>query len=183
MANPNQNEIRSIYEELKGLLHAIPNQSWFDDEGFSKRANDVIKRAEVICPDIVDIDSYKIVPVAGALGRGPILSVASAKANLHSLMGRIKGMHGFEDSPASGGTTFIQNQQQSQSLSVVLDFQEKAIAEIPKHAEGTKERTFLEAFKATLPTVKTLTDIMSAALTLGGRLGLDPVTIHKLLGL
>jgi hypothetical protein len=61
--------------------------------------------------------------------------------------------------------------------------QEKIISEIPKHKEGTKERTFLEKLKSALPSVKSITDILSAALKIGANIGLDPATIHKLLGL
>jgi phage terminase small subunit len=65
----------------------------------------------------------------------------------------------------------------------VLELQEKIISEIYKHKEGSKERGFLEKLKAALPAVKTITDILASALKIGAEMGLDPATIHKLLGL
>lgn len=185
MLNSNRKKIRSVYEELKGILDSIANEnSWFDDEGFSQRANDAINRAKIICPDIENITSYMI-KSEHSNNRGGIIYVIPAKANLSSLMGRIKGEYELEELLIPTGHTFIQNQQQNQSqtLSVALELQEKIISAIPKHAENTKERGFLEKFKSVLPTIKNMTDILSLALKIGADLGLDPATIQKLLGL
>jgi len=74
-----------------------------------------------------------------------------------------------------------QNQNQTQSISILLEIQEKIISEIPKHEEGSKERTFLEKVKSILPSIKTVTDIISSILKIGSELGLSASDMHKLL--
>jgi hypothetical protein len=178
-------EVVGIYEELKGVLSAIENStSWFDDNGFTTHANQIIKRIPTVCPEISDISSY-IIQTDHIGNRGYIVQPIPAKAKLSSIIGRIKGTYKLEEPIRNNGNTFIQNQSQNQSqyLSLALEMQEKIISEIPKHKEGTKERTFLEKLKSALPSVKSITDILSAALKIGANIGLDPATIHKLLGL
>jgi hypothetical protein len=185
MSDKNNKEILSIYEELKGILETIKNQSsWFDDQGFSDHANRVINRVVLICPEIVDIESYKIEKEYSSGRNGYTVNVIPAKAKLNSLIGRLKGLYEFDsNSNSSNGNTFIQNQSQSQSLSIVLELQEKIISEIPKYEEGSNERSFLEKIKAKLSEVKNVTDILSIALKIGSDLGLSAATIQKLLGL
>ena len=178
-------EIMGVYEELKGIRVAIEDRtSWFDDNGFAAQANLIIDRVSLVCPEIGDIDSYRI-QTEYANGRGEIVKPIPAKAKLNSIIGRLKGAYELEVPAKNDGNTFIQSQSQnqSQSLSVILELQEKIISEIPKHAEGTKERNFLEKLKSTLPTIKGITDILSLTLKIGVDLGLDATTIHKLLGL
>ena len=181
----NKKEIIGVYEELRGVLAAIEGKtSWFDDDGFTTHANLIIERVRFVCPEIQDIDSYKI-QAEYINNRGEIVKPIPVKAKLNSLIGRLKGLYGLEVPAKNDSTTFIQNQSQnqSQSLSVVLELQEKIISEIPKHAEGTKERNFLEKLKSALPTIKSIADILSLTLKIGADSGLDTTTIHKLPGL
>jgi hypothetical protein len=176
-------EIAGIYEELKGVLASIQDaSSWFDDEGFTAQVNGIIARVPGVCPEIQDIDSY-VLRAGHIPNLGAIVNTPQAKSKLSALVGRIKGTYSLDVSNSNSGHTFVQNQTQSQSLSVVLDLQERILTELPKHAEGTKERGFLEKLKSALPTVKNMTDILSSALKIGTELGLDPATIHKLLNL
>ena len=180
-------EILSVYEELIGVLSSIENLngSWFDDYGFSDHANMVIKRAGSICKEITNIDEYLIYPQFENGRRGNIVLLTPARTKLKSLIGRLKGAYDIDMSPKNEGNTFIQtqSQNQTQSLTVLLELQEKIISEIPKYGKDTKERGFLEKLKSMLPTVKVLTDILSLALKIGAEFDLDPTTIHKLLGL
>jgi hypothetical protein len=182
----NRKEIFGTYKELKGVLASIETEnSWFQDEGFVAHANVVIERAGSVCPKIQDIHVYKLQTDVLRDGR-IIVHTTQAKQKLSSLIGRVEGLYSLEElKPNNGGNTFIQNQSQNQSqyLGVALEMQEKILAEIPNHAAGTKERTFLEKLKESLPLIKSATDILSSALKIGGSLGLDPATIHKLLGL
>lgn len=178
-------DIRGIYEELKGVLTSIQdNNSWFDDEGFTDHVNHIIARTASICPEIQDLDSYRLekdyIP-----GREAIVHSIQAKSKLSALTGRLRGTYNLDVPTANSGHTFIQNQSQIQSqyLSAILECQEKIIAKIPKYAKGTKERSFLEKLKAALPTMKSMTDMTSSVLKIGAAIGLDPATIHKLLGL
>lgn len=177
-------EILGVYEELKGVLASMPeDRTWFDDKGFTEHANRIITRAASICPEISDIESYKVVSDHQP-SRGPIVYTIQTKSRLNALIGRLKGTYDLDTSPTgSNGNTFIQNQSQTQSqyINLVLDLQEKIIAEIPKHAEGTKERSFLEKLKVALSTTQNVMDILASVLRIGGEFGLDPSTIHKLL--
>ena len=182
--SPNKKEILALYEELRGILAALESAtSWFDDEGFTDHANSVISRVALLCPEI-ETEPY-ILKKDYNQHRGYLVHTTQAKSKVSSLAGRLKGSYELESVPAQNGPTFIQNQSQTQSqtLSVALEMQEKILDEILKHAEGTKERSFLEKMKAALPTIKGVTDILSSALKIGGQVGLDPTTIHKLLGL
>ncbi len=177
------NEVKSIYEELIGILVSLEDaSSWFDDNGFSQRANEVIRRTAMVCPEIKNIESYLIKP-GYSDQRGEIIYTTPTKANLNSLLGRIRGFYELEELHTSNGHTFIQNQTQNQSQSIALEIQERIISEIPKYTEGSKERTFLEKLKASLPTIRGATDILSSVLKIGPELGLDIATIRKLLGL
>ncbi|KKS37967.1 MAG: hypothetical protein UV01_C0006G0011 [Parcubacteria group bacterium GW2011_GWA2_42_14] len=181
----NKKAILGVYEELKGLLVAIESKnSWFDDNGFSAHANLIIERVPIVCPEIEDVATYRIRP-EHINDRGNIVKPIPAKAKLNSIIGRLKGLYGLDTPTKNDGNTFIQNQSQNQSqfLNFALELQEKIISEIPKYAEGTKERSFLEKLKSALPTIKSATDILSKALRIGADFGLDPATIHKLLGL
>lgn len=184
MSEQIQKEIASVYEELKGVLDIIRDRNgWFDDEGYSNHVNEILDRLKVYCPEINNVDSYKITsrPVPS---RGNIIDVTLSKTKLNSIIGRIKGLNNFGDTPSPlNGHTFIQSQTQSQSLSVVLELQERIISEIQKHDEGSNERSFLEKVKSKLSEVKSVTDILSIALKIGSDFGLDPDTIRKLLGL
>lgn len=181
MPEPNK-EIRGIYEELKGILVSLSDiGSWFDDKGFIEQVNNTINRVTEVCPEIQDIDSY-ILKADYSPNRGPTVDVTQAKSKLGALIGRIKGTYDLDSYQPSSGHTIIQNQTQSQSLNIILDLQEKILSEIPKYSKESKEGSFLEKFKNTLPTIKNITDIFSSALKIGGELGLDPETIRKLLG-
>lgn len=183
----NERAILGVYEELKGVLASLQDaSSWFDDEGFTRHVNGIVDRASVICKEIEDINSYKL-DVDHVGNRGPIVHTTQAKAKLNAIIGRLRGTYDLEHSQASvnAGHTFIQNQTQSQTqhLSLVLDLHERIISEIPKHEEGSKERTFLENLKETLPTIKDTMGIFSLALKIGSDLGLTPGAIKGLLGL
>ena len=181
-----ERNVIGLYKELKGVLASLNDApSWFEDKGFAKHANYVIDRATTVCPDIGAVAAYRVTPESFRGGRVTI-STTQATQKLNSLIGRIEGEYDLKDTVSGGGNTFIQNQSQSQTqqiVNLVLEMQEKILSELPKHQEGSKERTFLEKIKQSLPTVKTTTDILSSALKIGADIGLDPGTIHKLLGL
>ncbi len=177
--------VLALHKELKGILVSLDGAaSWFDGDRFVRHANQVIERGSAICPEITNMQSYNLTTERLNDGR-VIVQTTQAKQKLLSLIGRIEGEYSIEDYMTNTGHTFIQNQTQSQSqiLNLTLEMQAKILAEIPKHAEGTKERTFLEKLKETLPLVKNTTDILSSTLKIGSELGLDPATMHKILGL
>ena len=96
-------EIVGAYEELRGVLDSIlDKKTWFDDEGFSEHANHVIGRVKSLCPEIDDIDSYRI-QQKPLPGRGTmIVEAVPTKAKLRSLIGRLKGTPEFKANVSRG---------------------------------------------------------------------------------
>ena len=117
---------------------------------------------------------------------GSFVRMFEYRARLGGLISRLHGEYFSDEQPPFSGmpSTVIQqtqNQNQTQSISILLEIQEKIISEIPKHEEGSKERTFLEKVKSILPSIKTVTDIISSILKIGSELGLSASDMHKLL--
>jgi hypothetical protein len=184
-------EIRAVYQELKGVLTSLKettkdtsNSDWFDDDNFSKHVNDIIERVGLSC-DIQDISNYKIDSnYLGGRNRS-IIKVIPTTTKITSLLGRLDGLYSIEQPSKEYGPTFIQNQTQTQhqTISLVLNLQERILSEIPKHSDGTPERNFLEKLKSKLPSVSDVLSIISSILTIGHETGVDLETIKKLLNL
>lgn len=178
--------VDGVYEELKGISASIPtDRTWFDDKGFAEQASSVVRRVGLLCPEIENISSYRIEP-QHSQGRGNIVDVITAKTKLNGLIGRVKGTYSFNDTSSSnGGNTFIQNQSQSQEQhqTLILDFQERILSEIPKHNVDTKERKFLEKLKIALPTFANTTSLISSVLNIALDTGLTIEEVKRLLGL
>lgn len=186
MDEKERRQVAGIYEELKGVLSSFGDKAYLDDDGISDHINFVVRRVSAQCPDIPEVEIY-LARTDHVPDRGRVVDLIATRPRLASLIGRIKGVYGFDGPFQSAGNTIIQTQNQEQSQQqifvTILGLQERLISEIPRHAEGTKERGFLEKLKGALPAVKNVTDILASVLKIGGELGLDPATIHKLLGL
>lgn len=183
-----QKKIRPIYSELRGYLSAAPSENTI----FDKSATDLTSQLngtidELNTVSLQNYDKFKVQPFSEDWNGHYRVVVKSLeyRNKLTGLIHRVQGEFFSEEQTVSTqpNTVINQTQSQSQSLAIVLELQEKIINEISKHEEGTKERSFLEKIKSVLPNVKTVTDILSSALKIGADLGLDPYTIHKLLGL
>jgi hypothetical protein len=178
-------QILGIYEELKGISSSMPTGTWFDDEGFAIHTNGVIDRLHTLCPEINDLNSYKI-KTSYIQGRGETVDTVPTKVKLDGLVGRIRGSYDFDQqSTPINGHTFIQQQSQSQEQhqTIILELQERIIAEIKNHNEGTKERSFLEKLKSSLPTLSNTLTIISTILSIANDTGLSVNEVRKILGL
>lgn len=180
-----QKQIFGVYEELKAISLSIPKGTWFDDDGFSNQANSVIARLKILCPEIDNVESYKV--STKFIGqRGATIDTIPTKAKIDGLIGRIKGSYNFDQQATStNGHTFIQQQSQSQEQhqTVILDLQERIITEIKNHEEGTKERSFLEKLKSSLPTLSNTLTIISTILSIADDTGISVNEVRKILGL
>lgn len=184
-------QIRPLYSELKGYLSAVPDKDTIYDStatSICNQLNGTIDQLNSITNK--EYNKFKINPRNEQWNQSyrTILSIIDYKNKLSGLINNIQGEFFSEEQVSLGGqpSTIInthQTQSQSQSLSIALELQEKIISEIPKHKEGSKERNFLEKMKFALPTIKSVTDVLSNALTIGANVGLDPATIHTLLHL
>jgi hypothetical protein len=168
-------QIASIYEELKGVLSAMPSEgSWFSDDGFSSHANSIIERISIICPEITDVSAYKIVSKYSSGRQENTIDSIPTRAKLNSIIGKLKGLFDLEISTVSNGNTFIQNQSQSQEQqqSIVVDIAMKIAENKKDYEEGTSERTFLDTLGETIKTTKSVTEIFSSVFALAAKLGL-----------
>lgn len=186
-------EVRSLYAELQGYLSQVPvgvsETSWTQDRSLWTQLNHVVEQLNQLTGK--DYSRFKITPVHRRVTQNssPYETVrySTYKASLGALIAKIhvEYFRDEEEPPfrTMPNTVINQTQTQTQSLNVILEIQEKLITEIPKHKEGSKERTFLEKVKTALPSIKTGTDILSSVLKIGAEVGLDASKIHSLLHL
>jgi hypothetical protein len=183
-------KIRSIYAEMQGYLAQVPDSvettTWTQDKVLWDQLNFVTDELSQVSGK--DYGRFKITPefLSGKFASYYRIRYSTYKANLGGLIAKLHAEYFSDEEPpfrTMPSTIINQTQHQSQSISLILEIQEKILSEIPKHTEGSKERNFLEKFKLALPSIKGAMDILSSALKIGAEIGLDPTTIHKLLGL
>lgn len=173
-------EIAGVYEELRGVLVAIKdNTSWFDDDGFSQHANRVIARVASLCPEIQEIDSYKI-KVEYDAQRGAIVKSIPARAGLNSLIGRLKGQYDLEVATTNTGHTFIQNQQMNVEL--MLDVRGQIEKHLQDYTDEQPEKKFLEKVKANVSTAKSAMDVLRLIISTAKELGVSLAFLIKIFG-
>lgn len=184
----NLREIKAVYQELKGVLDSLKDitsgSTWFYDNGFSEHVNSIINRINQLCPEVDNATSYKIIAEYND-GTSCTVNVIPTRTKITSLIGRLNGLYSIEEPSKEIGPTFIQNQNQSQhqTMSLVLNIQERILSQIQNYDEGTPERSFLEKLKSKLPGVSDVLSIISSILTIGNETGVNIETIKKLLGL
>ena len=181
-------KIRPIYSELKGYLTVVPTEGRVYDE----TATSICKQLNIVVGELnsltsKDYNKFKIqdrtISWNGTYRK--VVDSLDYKLKLSGLISRIQGeFFSEEQSITTQPNTVIntsQHQSQTQSQTFVLELQEKILTEITKYGEGTKERTFLQRLKSALPMIKNVTDILATTLKIGAEVGLDPVTMHKIL--
>lgn len=182
-------QIRPIYSQLQGYLEQAPQRdksaNWTKNLNMSGQVNNAIDELNTISSK--SYDGFKIQPKR--MGNGaPIMEFDTYRTNLGGLIARLHAEYFSDEDPPFRGmpTTVItqsQSQDQSQSVSFILDLHERVISELPQHKEGSKEKGFLEKLKSALPSIKTGTDILAKALEIGSNSGLSVEAIRKTLGL
>ena len=177
-------KVRPIYNELQGYLSQAPSPSdqytTTYDRVLWTQFNDTVTELRSITGK--NYDRYLIRPEPG--GDRAYIHYSTYRSSLGGLIARLNGEYFSDEEPPFKGmpnTVINQTQTQSQSISTILEIQEKILSEIPKYAEGTKERTFLEKVKSSLPSLKTGMDIIYSLLKIGADAGLTPEVIHKLI--
>lgn len=183
MKKENTKEIKGVYEELKGVISSIENKdSWFDDNGFSAHANQIISRVTSLCPEITNVDSYKIQP-GHIPNRGNIIEPIPTKAKLKSLIGRLNGLYELEVSAVNTGHTFIQTQQQQMNIELLLDIRGQIEKHLQDYSKDQPERKFLEEIKSKLSTVKSAIDVLRLILATAKEYGVSLVVLLKIFGM
>jgi hypothetical protein len=165
--------IKAYYEELKGMREAIPVAGWFDDDGISEKYHQTLNKLSKVISNF-EINEYKVQPRHLAQ-RGMIIDTNQYKTNINSIIGHLKGRFDFDNNQSASGHTFIQNQ--SVSIELVLNLQEKIINLEREYEEGTPEKTFLQKLKKSLSSIKDATDVVGTVLSEAQKAG---VTLEKL---
>lgn len=182
MAEIQRTKIKSLYGDLKGLLNEIPefHKAYWVQSNIVLTFNQVLDDLSKISN--TDYSIYQV-PMSEMDTERRAFEITRVRTQISRVVSRLEEEHNFKSNGSESSPNMVinQNQSQSQSISLILDIQEKILSEIPKHKEGSKERTFLEKVKLALPNIKTATDIFAVILKIGADVGLQVSDIHKLL--
>lgn len=174
-------KIKPLYEELKGMLSAMPEENLILDKGISEKYNATVSKISGLIPEIV-ASEYLIQSEFISLqfgGGDQRINKNHYKMKLSALLGQLRGRFDFDSAVnTSGGHTFIQNQ--TVSVEFVLNLQEKIIELIEKQEKGTAERTFLEKVKESIASIKNGTDIVKTVLVEANKAG---ISLEKLVSI
>src|SRR3989344_2146785 len=185
-----KDKIRPIYSELQGYLSQAPEatsgrERIYDDTSLVNQFNSSIQELEQLTQK--DYSRYKERVQTTQWNRGTrqFFDLLSYRSKLGGLISRLFGEY-FSDEPApfSGMPSTIINQHQSQNqtthVQILLDFQSKIDEKIKEHADGSKEKTFLERIKGALSKVGNVTELFTLILRTGKDIGLTLNDILKL---
>lgn len=179
----NKEAVRPIYSELQGYLAQAPSVEkipYFRESVFWEQYNQTIKELNRVTGK--DYSRYELQPER--LGNGPM--VVHNHIYRQKLGGLIAHLHGeyFSDevAPFSGmpSTTIItqsQNQNQSLHVQLLLEVSDLIHEKMGKVQDGSKEKTFLEKVKASLSSVKDVSQLVALLITTAHQLG---ITIEQL---
>lgn len=180
-------KIRPIYSELQGYLSQAPpigehGNATTSDDTLWRQFNVTIEELNKISGE--DFNKFRVTGMQMGSFNSQFIYVSNYRQKLGGLISHLHAKYFSDELPPFSGmpsTIINQTQAQNQSISIILNMQEKILSEISKHPEGSKERTFLEKIKSVLPTMKTGMDILSNILKIGSELGLNASEIHKTL--
>lgn len=175
--------IRPIYSELQGYLAQAPDQKTaaISNEAFWCQYNDAIRELNSLTDK--NYDRFQINPLQGQVGQ--FILKDTYRQKLGGLIARLHGEY-FSDEPApfaempSTIITQSQNQNQAVHIQLLLEVSDLINEKLGKFQDGSKEKTFLEKIKASLSSVKNVSQLVSLLLTTAHQLG---ITIEQLFNL
>ncbi|MGB8225681.1 MAG: hypothetical protein WCE45_02260 [Sedimentisphaerales bacterium] len=169
-------QIRPLYSELQGYLAQVKTFSekitYFNDAQIWEQYNKVVEELNKISG--LDYSRFRINLIANSHSTDR----STYQTKLGGLIARLHGEY-FSDEPApfAGMPTTIINQQQNQNQSLqvqmLLEIQSKIDEKIHETKDGSKEKTFLEKLKQTLPSIQSVTQLLIMLLKLAKEAGLD----------
>ena len=173
-------KIRPIYSELQGYLSQAPEIK--DANGHSYDFSLIDQYNETIdeLSDISNKDYNRFrIEEKEIINRntGNFFRISTYRNKLGGLIAKLHGEY-FSDEPAlfsdTPNTIINQTQQQNQSFQVqmLLEIQSKIDEKIPEFKEGTKEKSFLDKIKGSLPSIKNTTELFTLILRTGKDIGL-----------
>lgn len=180
--------IKPLYAELRGYLAQAPSGAMegsnIRESAFWEQYNECIEKLSSVSGK--DYSRFKIDPIRW--GRDNIfVPVTLYRQKLGGVISKLHAEY-FEDEQdplgVSPKTVISQSQLQNQSvfIQVILDTQSKIDENIPKYAEGSKEKSFLEKVKSSLASVSNVVQLINLLLTTAKDFGLDIEKLSKMFG-
>jgi len=178
--------IRPLYNELQGYLSQAPTATnasdWFPTNSQWEYVNQTIDRLNTITGK--DYSQFKLVQEIGKHSREPdVIYVSTFKGKLGGLISYLYGEYfSDEPSPFDGvpSTVITQNQNQQQSVNVLILEMQRKIDEKLLTTEDEKEKGFLKKLQGVLPAVTTGIGLVKSVFDLAAQMGLDPHQISRL---
>jgi hypothetical protein len=170
-------EVRPIYAELQGYLTQTPDKKeyfYIDNHFIWEKYNALVGELQKVTGR--NYSRFLLVPEGGQI------ETILYRQNLGGLIARLHGEY-FSDEVAPfaemPSTIITQSQNQTQSLQVQLLFEVYDLIheKLSTVQEGSKEKTFLEKVKASLSSVKDVSQLVTLLITTAHQLG---ITIEQL---
>lgn len=181
-----KNKIRPVYSELQGHLSQTPltanNDVFYESDGaICEQLNGCIKELNEVTG--LNYDRYKIIPIGEEYGYRQI-GVSTYRSTVGSLISRLHAEYFSDEPPPFSGSpsTIIQqtqNQQQSMTVSLLLEIQSK-IDDRLHTAQDEEEKTFLSKVKEYLPTVKNGVELIKLIADLANQTGISLDKLTKI---
>lgn len=173
-----KDKIRPIYSELQGYLSQAPGikgSGVTHDSNFWSQYNSTIDELNNISDN--NYDRFRISTERDGSGK-QAMQIMTYRSKLGGLISRLHGEFFSDEQPPFSGmpsTIITQTQQQSQSVYVqmLLEVNSKIEQKLPKFAEGTKERTFLQKVKGSLSSIKNATGLITLLMNMAKECGLS----------
>jgi len=179
-----KSKIKPIYTELQGYLSQAPSSesvAYIRDQSLWQQLNNTIEELNETTGG--NYDKFKIIGVQQGNGGAYILN-SEYRSKLNGLIMRIYGEYFEEEvSPFSGGQSTIvsQNQSQTTHIAMIMDFQSQIDKKLYSTDLKEKEKKFLEKVKTSLPSVKSLLEVIQLVLSLAKYTGLSTERLLQLL--
>lgn len=174
--------IAPIYSELQGYLAQAPDK---DSEIF---ISDVWERYNQTIVELNDVsgkdyDGWRINPRIWPDTKNFYMSALDYRTKLGGLIARLhREFFRDEAAPFNGmpSTIINQSQHQYQSVQMLLEVQTKLDEKLYKAADGSKEKSFLERVKSSLPSVLSVTELLSLIMKIAKEIGISVNELTKL---
>ena len=181
----NQTSIKPIYTELQGYLSQAPagdKVAYLRDPSIWEQFNNTIDELNKVSGR--DYSKFKITNIRRDGGE-PYVENLDYRSKLNGLIMRLYGEYfEKETSPFSGNPSTVVNQNQSQSqtmqITLIMEFQSIIDKKLYGSQLEEKEKTYLEKVKASLPTVKSVVELINLVVTLAKSMGLSIEQMIKL---
>jgi len=178
-------DVRPIYAELQGYLaQEIKTGSATYDSSFWERPNQAITELEKITGK--KYSRFMLTPKTTTSG-SLLIAYDTYRQQLGGIIARLHAEYFSDEIPpfADMPKTIItqsQNQNQSLQIQLLLEVQELINKKLGTVQDGSKEKTFLEKIKASLSTVRDVSQLVNLLITTAQQVGITIEQLKTLFG-